>query len=157
MHLGQIIDKKIQKDPKNPTATSEELGARTGCREQKQGTAHAPWHSTPPKGWAKHLSHPSSLTHPYSHPIQGTSSPLFREQAREPVACSRSPLLQQGPRWSPAWISYLGSSQFLWILEGQGPWSVSLPLQGGHNNRCCDQDTETVATITGSLSSRLAY
>ena len=41
--LGQIMDKKIQKDQKkNPTATSEESGAKTGCQEQKQGTVHAP-------------------------------------------------------------------------------------------------------------------
>ena len=38
---------KIQQDQKQnqkqtPTAISEEPGAKTGCREQKQGTAHAP-------------------------------------------------------------------------------------------------------------------
>ena len=29
--LGQITDNKIHKDQKTPTATSEELGAKTGC------------------------------------------------------------------------------------------------------------------------------
>ena len=29
------------KETKNPTATSEELGAKTGCWEQTQGTVHA--------------------------------------------------------------------------------------------------------------------
>ena len=33
---------KIQKRPKHPTATSKELGAKIVCREEKQGTAHAP-------------------------------------------------------------------------------------------------------------------
>ena len=42
VQLGQIMGNKIQKDQKNPTAASEELEAKTGCQEQKQGTAHAP-------------------------------------------------------------------------------------------------------------------
>ena len=33
---------KDAKRPKNPTAASEELGAKPGCWEQKQGAAHAP-------------------------------------------------------------------------------------------------------------------
>ena len=49
--LGQILDKRYKKDQKNPTATSEELGAKAGYCER-------PLHSTPPKGWATHLSHP---------------------------------------------------------------------------------------------------
>ena len=40
--LGQIMDKKMQKTKKTPTATLEEPGAKTGCWEQKQGTEHAP-------------------------------------------------------------------------------------------------------------------
>lgn len=44
VQLGQIVDKKIQGGPpKNPTATSEESGTKAGSREQKQGTAYAPW------------------------------------------------------------------------------------------------------------------
>ena len=35
MQLGQIMDNKIQRDQKNPTATSEEQGEQTGCREQR--------------------------------------------------------------------------------------------------------------------------
>ena len=38
---GQILGKKLKK-MKNPTATSEELGAKALCWEQKQGTSHAP-------------------------------------------------------------------------------------------------------------------
>ena len=40
--LGQILDPKDSKRPKTPTATFEEPGAKTGCWEQKQGTAYAP-------------------------------------------------------------------------------------------------------------------
>ena len=38
--LGQIRDNKIHKDQKIPAATSEELGAKTGCWEQKQHIVH---------------------------------------------------------------------------------------------------------------------
>ena len=33
---------KNRKKTKNPTATSKKLGAKILCREQKQGTSHAP-------------------------------------------------------------------------------------------------------------------
>ena len=42
---GRVLDQKIQKT-KDPTAISEELGAKTGCWEQKQGTEDAPLHLT---------------------------------------------------------------------------------------------------------------
>ena len=53
------------KKTKNPTAASEEPGA-------KAGYSACPLHSTPPKGWADHLRPPSSpslWTRPYPHPI----------------------------------------------------------------------------------------
>ena len=53
---------------------------------------------------------PKPWTHPYSHPIQETSSHLPPWGAREPVIHSHSPLLQQGPQWSLACISCLASS-----------------------------------------------
>ena len=42
---------KDTKRPKNPTATSKELGGKTGCQEQKHHTVYAPpaLHSTAPK------------------------------------------------------------------------------------------------------------
>ena len=42
MQLGQILDNEIQKDQKNPTATSEEPEANNRVLGEKQGTAHAP-------------------------------------------------------------------------------------------------------------------
>ena len=36
------MDKMTQKNPKNPTAPSEELREKAGCLEQKQGATHAP-------------------------------------------------------------------------------------------------------------------
>ena len=94
---GNKIKDKIQKD-QNPTlVTYEEL-------EQKQGVGsksrilHIPPHSTPPKGWADHLSHPSGPTPghtltPYKEPVR----PSLASKQRKHM-CSRSPLLQQGPR-----------------------------------------------------------
>ena len=43
------------KKTKNPTTTSEELGA-------KAGYCACPLHTAPPRGWANHLSHPSGPT-----------------------------------------------------------------------------------------------
>ena len=99
---GKFWNQKIQRDQKNPTATFEGPGAKTGCWEQKQGTVQGPLHTAPPKGWAKHLSHPSSQTPgqtpsltPYK---EQACCPLRSRQARELVVCSRCPLLQQGPQ-----------------------------------------------------------
>ena len=55
IQLGQTLDPKDTRRPKNPTATFEEPGA-------KAGYCSCPLHTPPLKGWAKHLSHPSSLT-----------------------------------------------------------------------------------------------
>ena len=96
-------EQKTQKDQRTPTATSEEPGAKSGCQEQNQGTVHAP--STPPKGWANHLSHPSGqpLDAPVPSPYTKNKLPSKLthegiEQARETVTCSRSSLLQQEPQ-----------------------------------------------------------
>ena len=51
---------KRKKKTKNPTATSEELGAKTEYWEQKQGIVHTPVHTT--KGVGKPLSHSSGPT-----------------------------------------------------------------------------------------------
>ena len=50
---GELWTKDIERT-KNPTATFEEPGAKTGCQEQKQGTERALC--------PQHLSHPSSPT-----------------------------------------------------------------------------------------------
>ena len=78
---------------KKPTATSKESGAKQGtapvpCTQHHQGVSRSPKPRLRPHPW----------TCPYPHPIQGTSSPFLGKQAREPVVCSRSPLLQQGPQ-----------------------------------------------------------
>ena len=74
--LWTIRHKEIKK---NPTATSEELGAKETCWEPNQGTVPAPAHTTT-KGVGKppepHVW-PDSWTYPYPHCIKGTSSLLI--------------------------------------------------------------------------------
>ena len=60
-----------------------------------------PLHTAPPKGWADHLSHPSSRSPgpsptftPYKEPAP---YPCLRERAREPVTSSRPPCGRRGP------------------------------------------------------------
>ena len=99
---------KIQRDKKPQLLKSLEQKPLLKSLELKQGTGAkagycaCPLHTTSPKGWAKHLSHPSDQTPghtltltPYKERAQ---PPLGREQAREPVVCSHPPLLQQGPQ-----------------------------------------------------------
>ena len=89
------------KKTKNPTATSEEPGAKAGGWEQKQGTSHAPCthhHLKVGKQSKSALQlDPWTLDtpgDPYPH------RPLGSEQTREHVVSSCSPLhrLQQGPQ-----------------------------------------------------------
>ena len=83
---------KDTKQPKNPTATSEEPGA-------KAGYCPCPLHTAPPKGWAKHLSHPSC------RPLDTLlPSPHVRNHPAPPSASEQGHLflvslllLQQGP------------------------------------------------------------
>ena len=75
VQLGQILDKKIQRDfkkkPKQPNCQFRRTwGAKAEGWEQKR-SYEGPLHTRPPQQWASHLSHPSSMTpgHPYPHPI----------------------------------------------------------------------------------------
>ena len=102
VQLGQILDNRYKKTPKAqlPFLKSWEQKQRVGSKSRV--LCMCPAHTTtkgvgkPPKPRLQ----PDPWTHPYPHPIQGTSSPppSASEQAREPVVCSHSPLLQQGPQ-----------------------------------------------------------
>ena len=72
LNLGQIMNSNVQKD-KNPTATSEVLGA-------------IPAHSA--SGWANHLSHPSGLIH-RSIPNLTPSSSHLRDGLSHPQGARR--------------------------------------------------------------------
>ena len=79
--LGQIMDKKIQKDKnKKPTATSEEPGA-------KAGYCACPLHTPPPKGWVKHLSQPSGLTPGPSPTLTPCNEPAHSPQRASKGTC----------------------------------------------------------------------
>lgn len=68
VQLGQTIDNKIQKDPKTPNATSEDLGEKPGGREQKQVLCMSPA-----------LNSTKAVGRPISHrsiPTPGSTVPL---------------------------------------------------------------------------------
>ena len=93
---------KDTKRPKHPTATFDEPGT-------KAGYCACPLHTTPPNGWADHLSHSSTLTPghtPTSNRIRNKLAlPPGSEQAMETVVCSHFLLLQQGPhKTSPEFL-----------------------------------------------------
>ena len=94
-------NKTKQKTP-NPTASCEEPGAKAGCWKQKPRDWACPLHTTPPKGWADHLSYPSD---PAPAPVptltlnkEPASPTSGSQQARETFACFHSLLMQQGPQ-----------------------------------------------------------
>ena len=93
---GKFWTKDTKRPKKSPTATSEELGAKAGGPEEKQGTAHAPC-TQYQKGWANPLSYPSSPTPGHSPTVtlykEPARSPFRSKQAREPVVWSHSLLL----------------------------------------------------------------
>ena len=84
------------KRPKNPAAAFEEP-------RDKQGTAHSPLHTTSPKGWTNHLSHPFGLTPghtPTFTPYKEQAHPLTQGASKQradllcvltPPCCSRVP------------------------------------------------------------------
>ena len=83
-------DTKDQKKPPKPTATSKELGAKIRCRERRQGTPHAPVHSSHRGGTqASPLDTPLPSAH-LRDPFSPAPPP--------PVTCSLSLPMQQGPR-----------------------------------------------------------
>lgn len=82
--VGEIMNNKIQKKKlkKNPTATFEDL--RT-----KAMYCACSLHLTPPKGWADHLSHPSSPT-----PDPALTLTPCKEPARSTLGSKRRNLHQ---------------------------------------------------------------
>ena len=72
---GKLWTARYKKDQKNPTAASEEPGAKGGDWEQKQDTIQAVCTkpSLPPEPW----------THPSPHPMWGTSLTPLGKWARE--------------------------------------------------------------------------
>ena len=87
--LGQIMDNKIQRDQKSPTATSEEPEAKAGGWEQKLGVVHAPCthhyqrDGRPPKV-------PLNTPLPSPHLRNQLNCLFLCKQVRDPVACSCS-------------------------------------------------------------------
>ena len=95
---------KDTKRPKHPYCHFWRARSKNRVSRAKAGYCACPLHTPPPKGWADHLRHPSSPTPghtPTLTPCKEQARPPYppREWAvREHVACSHSPLLQQGPQ-----------------------------------------------------------
>ena len=151
--VGAIYGQKDTNRPKNPTATSEEPGAKAGVLSL---------HWTPPERWAKHLSHPCSPTPghtptptPYKEP---GPTPTARGHEQVNLYLFLPPLLQQDSPKTFVWISRLASSQFLLLGGGQEPWVVSLPGIGARlillspqpSLRCFLWEEEWVNLMIGS-------
>ena len=119
--VGAKYGQKTRKDQESPTATSEESGA-------KAGYCTCPLHSTPPKGRADHLRHPSSppRTHPTHTLYKVQAHRPLRERVREAVTCSCCPRAGGAPE-NLACISCLASSWCSSTGNGQGPWPVLEP------------------------------
>ena len=111
---------KDTKRPENPTATFEEPGAKAGT---KAGYCACPLHTTPPKGWANHLSHPSGLTPGHTPTLtprkEPARPPSGSEQERKwllvfaPPCRSRGPdkVLPEFPVWALVNFYWLGKAK----------------------------------------------
>lgn len=107
------------------------IRSKNGVTGVKAGNCACNLHSIPPKGWARHLNHLTSLT-----PEHISALTPHKEAVRYPLqgASHRfiiwfcSPLLWQGLQWRLVWIFSLTSGQFLLTGEGQAPCLVSVWL-----------------------------
>ena len=82
--LEQEMDNKIQKRPKNPTATFKSL---SNSRVPPKPPAYSSSPAPPPRRLAGHLSHPPILP-----PSPGVSKvACFRSAPRPPICCSMGP------------------------------------------------------------------
>lgn len=92
--FGENMDPKYTKRPKYPTATFEEPEANQCIKSKSSVLCMSPGHTAI-----------CSVGRTFKPCLQATldtplTSPHLRNQAREPVVCSHSLLLQQGPQKS---------------------------------------------------------
>ena len=115
---------KNRKKTKNPTATSKKLGAKILCREQKQGTSHAPCTQ-------HHKEVGKTMKPPYCWPLDTPPpSPHTRNQLTRPQGASKGThylsLLPPAATGTPIQLCLnvlAWPHQFLLTGEGQEPWS----------------------------------
>ena len=75
---GKLRTTRYEKT-KKPTATSEDPGAKAGWAKARY--CARPLHTTPPKGWANHLSCPSNST-----PAPAPTLTLYKEPTHRPAS-----------------------------------------------------------------------
>ena len=108
------------KKTKNPTATSEELGA-------KAGYCTCPLYTAPPKGWAKHLSHSSGPTPgpaPVLTPCKEPACP-HRPVSKGTCYLFSLPPASAGAPVKPCLNFLPGLLPISIDYGGQEPWSVT--------------------------------
>ena len=117
--LEQILDPKDTKRPKRPNCHFWGAWSKNRVSGVKAGYCICPLHTTPPKGWGKHLSHPSGPTPghiptltPYKKevPLGKQRSLLF---VLAPARCSRGPnkALTEFPGWPLVNFYWLGKAK----------------------------------------------
>lgn len=118
VQLGQILDKQYEKD-QNPTATSEEPGAKQGFASKSRVLqAKSRVLSTPPalstsSGVAKHLGHSSGLP----------QSQLFQETEKEREWLEFEMPLRYSDRWAYGLRKEFGLEEKKYYLHIGDYWS----------------------------------
>ena len=117
------------KETKKPSCHFWRAESKSRGSGEKAGYCACRLHTTPQKGWARHLRHPSGPTPghtptltPYTEPAR---PPSGSELTRETVICSRSPSCSRG-RTKDLPVSCLASDQFLLIKEAKNPGQYHL-------------------------------
>lgn len=108
MHSWGKYGPHIYKETKNPTATFEEPEENQGVRSKSSVLCMFPAHIT--------ICSVGRASEPCLQATLGHTPNISpsKEPAREPVVCSHSLLLQQGPQKSLAWISW-PLNKFCWL------------------------------------------
>ena len=116
MQLGQIMDNKIQKD-QTPNCHFWRAGSKNRVSGAKVGYCACPLHSTLPKRWADHLSHPSNLT-PGPTP---TLTPLWGSEQGKLLLVFAPPCCSRGPNKALPKFLVWPLINFYWSGKAQNP------------------------------------
>lgn len=121
--LGQMLDQKLQRQKTHLSLLKRQEQTKDVGNKSRYVPTHA---FSTTKGWAKHLSHPSSWTSGHT--------PILTQIRKYPLPPSWGagkqtyylfwfpPVTSDARALIKPWLSCLASSQFLFIGEGQEAW-----------------------------------
>ena len=118
---GKFWTQKYTKRPNNPVATFEEPGAKTGCWEWKQGTAHAPCTHHRLRGGQNTQAAPPAGPPDTPLPSLQVKKFAFAWGASKQGKVLFVLVLPSAAAGALAWISCLVSSQFYWLGNANNP------------------------------------